>query len=120
MDSRLTGLANLGQAIGTDPQLWLRDWSVANYLDDKPGVTGASVAYSQPSWNYRSVFGGLGGFPLQPRTLTNSTDLTLSFHSGAAAYLALGVAAGQDATLTVQSGGTSVPENMSVSVVRVK
>ncbi len=120
VDSPLTGLANLGQATGSDPKSWLRDWSIANYLDDKSGVTGVSVVHRQPSWNYRSVFGGLGGFPLQPRALTNGADLTLSFHSGAAAYLALGVAAGQDATLTVQSSGNTVPANMSVSVVRVK
>ena len=100
-----TGLANLQAVLGTDPVLWARDWSVANYTDDAV-PTGA--VFQQPSWQFRDIYSnpGFGGYPLQVTSLGN-TSYNFAIQSGSAAYLKFGVAAGQQADLRfVQAGST--------------
>jgi hypothetical protein len=118
-----TGQANLQHALGlTEDELktWYRDWLVALYADDTV-VSGLSAAHQTPSWHYRSVFGGLGGFPLQVRTLGDASPLSLAFSSGgAASFLRVGVAPGTFATLSTTAGGLAPGSDMGLTVVRTK
>jgi len=114
-----TGKANLQAAFGADPNLWLRDFVVANYVDD--AVAGIAPEHQHPSWNYRSVFGGLGGFPLGTRPLTNGTPLVLSYsRGGGAAYARFSVPANGTATFSIQSGGATPPSTTTFSLIRTK
>ena len=43
-----------------------RDWAVAQFTDD--AGLGVASQYTMPSWNFRSVYSVLGGWPLAPAT----------------------------------------------------
>ncbi|MDQ6717961.1 MAG: Ig-like domain-containing protein [Gemmatimonadota bacterium] len=119
------GMTNLVATFGSDILSQIRDWTVANYLDDA-GVSNTASAYTEPSWNTRSVETYVNGtnqangtvFPLKVGTMLSApVDLTLS--DGGAAYLRFGVAAGQIGGATITSSG-ALPAAFSVTVVRTK
>ncbi len=117
-NTTLTGKANLQAALGADPDAWLRDFTAGIYADDAVAV---ATQYQHPSWNYRSVFGGLGGVPIGTRPLTNATPLTLSYsRGGGTAYARFGVPAGGFASLTALSGGVAPTSPYALIVVRTK
>jgi len=119
VNSQLSGKANLQNAIGANPDEWLRDFTAAMYADDNSFSVAA--AYRQPSWNFRSVYGGLGGFPLLARPLTNATPLTLSYSKGGGtAYTRFGVAASTFASISALSGGSVPSSPYALIVVRTK
>ncbi|MBB4639470.1 Ig-like domain-containing protein [Longimicrobium terrae] len=119
VNTTLTGKANIQNAIGADPDLWLRDFVGAMYADD--AVTGIAAQYTQPSWNFRSIYGGLGGVPLLARPLTNATALTLSYsRGGGTAYMRFGVPSAGFATLTALSAGLPPTSPFQLIVVRTK
>jgi len=108
VNSKISGLANLQNVLGSDPVLSARDWAVANYTDDAVPV---SAAFTHPSWNYRSAFqnSAFGGFHLQVLALGNGTTSN-SVQSGSAAYYKFGVVATQTADVRVApASGASVP-----------
>lgn len=96
----------------------LRDFTAAMYADDNSFAV--ATEYRTPSWNYRSVYGGLGGFPLGTRPLTDGVPLTLSYsRGGGTAYMRFGLPASGFATLTALSGG--IPSSpYALIVVRTK
>ncbi|HEX6038074.1 Ig-like domain-containing protein [Longimicrobium sp.] len=119
VNTQTTGQANLQAAMGVDPQVWLRDFTSAMYADD--AVTGIGAAQQVTSWSFRSVFGGLGGFPLGTRTLSNGTGLTLAYsRGGGSAYARFGVPMGGFASVTALSGGVAPTSPYSMIVIRTK
>ena len=117
-----TGLANLQARIGADPNLWARDMAIASYTDD--AVAGAAPAYTFPSWNYRSVFGGLGGYPLAVQPLTDNTAYTAGYGAGGGPrWLRFGIPAAQTnpGTFTLRESGTNpMPATSLTALVRTK
>lgn len=120
-----TGVENLKAVFGPDFLSIVRNWAVANYLDDA-GVSNTSSAYTESSWNTRSVETYVNGtnqangtvFPLKVGSMLSApVDLILS--DGGAAYLRFGVAAGQVGGATITSSG-ALPSTFSVTVVRTK
>ncbi|HEU4455146.1 MAG TPA: Ig-like domain-containing protein, partial [Longimicrobium sp.] len=120
VNTTLTGKANLQNAMGSDPDLWYRDFVAAMYADD--AVAGVAPIYTQPSWNFRSLYIALNGsYQLVPRLLTNNTPLTLSYsRGGGTAYARFGVPAAGFATLTALSGGVAPTSPYQLIVVRSK
>jgi hypothetical protein len=120
VDSNLEGKANLENAIGADPDAWLRDFTAAMYADD--AVTGVAPEYTQPSWSFRSMYSALNGsYQLVPRALTNGVGLTLSYaRGGGTSYTRFGVPASGFATLTALSGGAVPSSPFALVVVRTK
>lgn len=118
VNSNLEGKANLQNAFGANPDLWLRDFITAMYADD--AVTGIGSEYNNPSWNFRSVFGGLGGFPLGTRPLTNGVGLTLSYATGANSYIRFSVPTNDFASITALSGGVPPTSPFALTVMRTK
>lgn len=118
--SNLEGLPNIQNAIGgSDPLDWIRDFEIALYADDN--AFSVATKYQTPSWNYRSVYGGLGGFPLLARPLTNNVALPLSYKTGGgSAYARVGVPASSWAKVTLLSGSTPPPSTVRLSVLRTK
>jgi hypothetical protein len=89
------------------------------YADDNAFTV--STPYTTPSWSYRSVFGGLGGFPVLARPLTNGTPLTLSYASGGStAFVRFGVPASGWARVTASSGDVIPTSPYSLIVVRTR
>jgi hypothetical protein len=117
--SGLTGKANLQNVLGVSPEDWSRDFVAAMYADD--AVAGVASQYTQPSWNFRSVYGGLGGFPLGVRNLSNGVGLTLSYsRGGSTAYGRFGVPTGAFAGVTALSAGVPPTSPYALIVVRTK
>lgn len=116
INSNTTGLANLQGVIGVDPVTWMNDWAVATYVDDAIAA-GVAPIFNAPSWNYRSVFGGLGGFPAATRTLTSGTPLTLSYEKTTTSYLRTRVNANQQGGVSVSS---PTPADFTVTVFRAR
>ncbi len=120
-NSTTTGAATLQAALGlaseAELQTWTRDWVVAVYADD--AVSGVAATYTQPSWNYRSVYGGLGGFPLTVTPLSNATPFTRTLTAGGSTwYFRAGVPASGTATFQLSAPTATAP--VSVSVLRTK
>ncbi len=119
VDGTGTGKANLQAAFGANPDVWLRDFVTANYTDD--AVAGVGTEHTHPTYQYRSIFGGLGGFPLLARPLTSGTPLTLSYSmDGGTSYLRFGVGASSAASFSVTSGGAAPPATSTFVLVRTK
>ena len=115
INSSTTGLANLQGVIGADPVTWLNDWAVATYVDD--AFAGVAPIFSAPSWNYRSVYSGLRGFPAATRTLTSGAPLTLAYEKTATSYLRTRVNANQQGGVTISS---PTPADFTVTVFRAR
>ena len=120
VNSIATGTTTLQNVLGADPNLWLRDWVAALYADD--AVTGVAPEFTNPSWNYRSIYAALyGSYQLVPRQLTNGVGLTLSYsRGGGTAYARLGVPRGGFAGVTALSGGVPPVTPFSLTIIRTK
>jgi hypothetical protein len=115
VNAKTFGLTNLETALGADPVLWARDWSVANYADD---VVPVAAEFTHPSWNFRDMFvnSSFGGYPLRPIPLGSRAG-TVTIKSGSAAFLRFGVAAnGQGEVRFTQGTATVAGECSPVSV----
>jgi len=120
VNSVTSGTANLQNVLGADPNEWMRDWVAAMYADD--AVTGVAPEYTNPSWNYRSLYTALtGSYQLTPRNLSNGVGLTLSYsRGGGTTYARLGVPTGGFAGITALSGGVPPLTPFSLVVMRTK
>jgi hypothetical protein len=88
-----TGLANLQSVTGEDARLWVRDYLLSLYADDH--VSSVHAHFTSASWNHRSVYGGLGGYPLNLRTLGSSTPIpTTLARGGGSSFLEFNIVAG--------------------------
>jgi hypothetical protein len=120
VNSSQSGLANLETVFGMDAEEWLRDFLVAVYMDDA-GIAGTSAGYTAPSWNYRSVYGGLGGFPLATNPLSDGVALGFGLtHGGGTRYLRFGVAPGQVANVELTEGGAPPSSPITTALVRTR
>jgi hypothetical protein len=122
------GLANLQAVLGTDPLPWFRDFAAAMYADDAAGLS-PEVEFTQPSWNFRSIYGaldytgdgGADGYPLAARNPSNGvTDSVTLLPGGAAAYLRMGVPSSGFAGVTVRRAGVAPGAHIRLAVIRRK
>ncbi|HEU4722511.1 MAG TPA: hypothetical protein VFS59_14220 [Gemmatimonadaceae bacterium] len=110
-----TGMSNLGAVFGDIPGK-VRDWNVSHYADDL--VSGLPAEYTQPSWNFHSIYKALAGsgkaYPLEVKALAGgSASGTLI--GGAAEYYRFSVPANATATITLTSSGP-----IDARVVRIR
>ncbi|MFJ9314818.1 InlB B-repeat-containing protein [Pimelobacter simplex] len=99
-----TGTATLAAALGEAPERWLEDFAVAAYTDDlvEAGPLGTSGPFAMLSWSFRSLYGGLGGYPLATSALDADTSITRIYAPrGGSRHVLFRVAAGATATLTL-------------------
>jgi hypothetical protein len=110
------GIANLGAVFGTDIAAKVRDWNVSHYTDDL--VSGLPAEYTQPSWNWHSIYKALAGsgkaYPLEVKTLTAGAA-SGSLIGGAAEYYRFSIPANTTATVTLSTSGP-----IDARVVRVR
>jgi hypothetical protein len=130
VNSRTFGIANLKNALGTEPLSWIHDWTVSLFSDDH--VVTPDSRFQQPSWNYRSIVPAsrilLGqansSYPLTTGflrpTTTGQSPIVLSLHSGGATYHRFGVNAGQVAAIRTTSGGLQAPSKLKLALIRTR
>jgi hypothetical protein len=121
VNSTTSGVANLTNALGAAPYSLIRDWAISLYVDDNaPNV---DPRFQQPSWNMRSVLTNGGTsltYPLTTRTLNNNSQQSVLLAGNGVSFLRFSVPDGQDALLTVTSGGQPLPSTVQLAVVRVR
>jgi hypothetical protein len=113
VNTPLTGTANLAGVFGASLPAQVRDWSFSHYTDDfLPSVP---AEYTQPSWNYRSIFPALSGtnnsYPLEVNSLStgSSTSATPTASGtligGSSAYYRFSIPSGSTAEITLTTTG---------------
>lgn len=112
------GLANLEAEFGAQYRGAIRDWAVANYVDDVVGTGPAN--YTHPSWNFRSAMSipGVSPYNIQTRVLPGVPVQAMV--DGGAAYYRLGVAASTTSTVSFTVNAAIPPSNLKLVVVRTK
>ncbi|HEX4682602.1 MAG TPA: hypothetical protein VH277_07845 [Gemmatimonadaceae bacterium] len=118
--SKTSGIANLTAALGTTPNVLMRDWAISVLADDN--AANLDPLYTQPSWNARSILTGGGStFPLLTRSLADGATTTVMLAGDGVSFLRFSVPTGQDALLTVtSSGGQPLSAAVKLSVVRLR
>ena len=121
-DATTTGLATLQLVLGQDPVPLVKDWTVANYVDDL-GVS-SDPRYMHKSWNYRNIltttFLNNPTYPLAVTGLADGATSNFAIRGGSAAYARFSVLAGREGLLTFSSGGGAPVTPMQFVVVRTK
>lgn len=129
VNSGESGATNLQNRLGlTADQLRgrLRDFTISVYTDDF--ITGVAAKYTQPSWNMRSkypaintIFGVNFTWPLQPIAMQDLNAVTTSIQAGGFRVYGFRGLDGTDSYIRVRgNGGTPLPANMTISVVRIQ
>ena len=122
VNSATSGFANLQQVFGVDPMSALRDFAVSLYVDDL--VPGLPARFTQPSWNFRSVFPSIPGnarpYPLATRTLRTEVSNGIGLRAGSAAFFRFAIPAGGEGYLQVSSGGQPVPATLRFLLARTR
>ncbi|HEX7942557.1 MAG TPA: hypothetical protein VF488_12170, partial [Gemmatimonadaceae bacterium] len=122
VNSSVVGVANLQAVFGNDVGSFVRDWSAAQAVDD---VQGATAELQQPSWNWRSIFGGVTASPaLYPLPVTHMSATTPSYAGsvvpGGSAFFDFTVAANDTATLTLDGQAGAPGSNLQLVIVRTE
>lgn len=121
VNSTTTGLGTLRLGFGNDPVGLLRDWTLANYLDDA-GIT-ADARFQQPSWNFRDIYTKTFTakvFPLQVTGLAAGASVPVSVKRGSASYYRLAVPANGQATVSLSSGSAAPPAALQFFAIRTR
>lgn len=121
VNSKTSGINNLTTALGAAPNSLLRDWAISVFMDDN--AANVDQRFQEPSWNLRSTLTGGGTstpFALSTRALTDNVSTSVQLAGSGVAFLRFSVPVGQDALLTVTSGGQPLASNVRLSVVRVR
>lgn len=121
VSSKTTGMTNLRSAVGADPLMLVQDWAVATFADDH--VFPISEIYTQPSWDFRSLYSALGsgrdGYPLSISTLDPAGN-RLSVRAGGSVYLSVTTTSGTTGELRIQSGGGNPPTTVQIAALRTR
>lgn len=124
VNSQVSGFDNLFAVFGANLPQMLQSWSVALYTDDD--VTGLDPAYTQPSWNFRSIFPVLPTAP-QPYPLdgtayglADGVPQTVTLNGGSTAYLRFSISAGQNAVINLTANGLMPAGGVQATIVRTR
>ncbi|WP_082138073.1 fibronectin type III domain-containing protein [Delftia lacustris] len=104
VSSNTTGINNLQNIIGSDANIWLRDYLISTYIDDSPKIAtlGLTGNYTASSWNYRSIYTALGTSPLRDIALSvGGTETVLLKPLGTSSYYRFSIAPGATASLSL-------------------
>ena len=129
-NSTVAGLETVRRGLLTDPQPYLSDFALANYVSDL-GITN-DPRFIHQSWNYRDIFSNtfgtrsngvftpLGYYPIKLTGLADAVSTPVTVRGGSASYYRLAVPAGREALVTFASGDGAPNPSFVFSVVRTK
>ena len=129
-----SGLSNLASLAGTTPDQLVGLWSLALYADDYPGLSAPGADIQFPTWNLRSIYGGLNTdsvwgtsystqFPIAPVQLNagSFTTVRTGLRGGANAYFEIVGASSASQLLNVHSvGGGAASPNLRIAITRLQ
>ena len=123
-NSQVSGLNNLFAVFGATLPQMLNSWSLSLYTDD--ATPGVDSAYSEPSWNFRSVFPvlptGAQPYPLLGAVgaLSDGVSQTVSLRGGGSAYFRFAISTGSNAVIRVTTNVWMAPSAVTATIVRTK
>jgi hypothetical protein len=97
----------------------MRDWGTSHLVDD---LFAAAPQYTQPSWNFRSIFQAMdvSPYPLGTSVLPDQTLLTRQIAPLATAHFLFSVTPGATGTIRWSGpGGGTIAAAMQWSIVRL-
>ena len=132
-NATVTGMANISQQSGADPNQILGNWSLAMYLDENAAFA-ANADVKFPSWDMRDIFGGMHTdfpqannfpktYPLDPQVVT-SGDFTIDnsgIHGGSFSPYDLTAVAGNTRAIGIgTSSGGPAPVLFRLVIARIQ
>jgi len=134
MNATTSGTTNLAATAGVSMDQLIGGWGLALYADDYPGLASPSPDISFPTWNLRSIYGGLNAsatwasrfptlYPVQPTQLAFGpfTARVTGMRGGAHAYFELAGNALPVQLLSVRGvGGASTFMNVRMAIARLQ
>ena len=119
MNATTNGRTNFESVFG-DLTAKVRDWAMANFLDDLNIPSPAK--YQHLSWNYRSIFTGLGSatLPIATSQLVAGTPLSLQLVGGGRAYVRFRINNNTAAQIIATASGQPMPANIDFILVRTQ
>ena len=123
-NSPVSGFDNLFNVFGPNVPQMLNAWAVSLYTDD--ATAGVDSSYTQPSWNFRSVYPALPGsaqpYPLLDTVgvLSDGVPQTVTLSAGSSAYFRFSVVPGTSAVMRVTTKGWMPPATVQATIVRTK
>ena len=121
VNSPVAGVQNLRRVLDTDPLTWMQRWTVANYAENRPEEERVEVLYTQPSWDFSSIFEEeMGYLPLAPRMLEPDDAMTVTLHGGGSSFVVLRASPGRHARLNSVRSGMPVFGEFRASVMRIE
>ncbi len=122
VNSTVTGLGTITLGFVTDPLPMIRDWNVANFMDDRAGNT--NPKWLHPSWDYHNIYTNtylnMPTYPLRVTDLTENVKTDFVIRGGSSSYARFSVPAGKEGLLTFTSGGGLPTAPLQFVVVRTK
>lgn len=121
-NSTVSGIDNLSDVFGAELAPMLQAWSLSVYTDDNtPGV---DSVYTQPSWNFRSVYAATSSgapYPLlgAVQGLSDGVTQAMSLQGGSSAFFRFSIA-GTQAAIHLTSNGWMPPATVLATIVRTK
>jgi hypothetical protein len=121
VNSPVAGLSNLERVLETDPLTWMQRWTVSNYTENLAPQESVDARFTQPSWDFRSIFEGeTGTVPLTPHVLQPDGTVSLNLRGGGSAYVVLRAMPGRQARLNTTRSPAPVFGELRASVVRIE
>ena len=122
VNSQLSGLDNVFDVFGNNVPQMLQAWALSAYTDDD--TQGADAMYTQPSWNFRSLYPamptGAQPYPLAVATLADGVTQATALNGGSSAFFQFSIAAGSNAAIGVTSNGWMPPATVQATIVRTR
>ena len=121
VNSTTQGFGTLRLAFGSDIVGLLRDYTLANYLDDSGFST--DPHYQHLSWNFRDIYTKTfiaGVYPLQVTGLASGASVSVSVARNSAGYYRFTVPAGGEGRVSLAASGSAPSSALQFIVVRTK
>jgi hypothetical protein len=99
----------------------MRDWTLSIFLDDL--VPGMNAKYQQLSWNLRVAMNAAVGVyaPAAPALPANGATTSVTLRAGGTVFARFGASANQEVYVKAAgSGGSALPKNVLLALVRTK
>lgn len=121
VNSPVAGVENLDRVLDTSALSWMQRWTVSNYTENRPPRADVDGKYTQPSWDFKSIYEGeIGSAPLATRTLQPNDTISLTLRGGGSSYIVLRALAGRQARINTTRSAAAVFGELRVSVVRIE
>ncbi len=128
-----TGTTSLAAQTGVATDQLLGRWALSLAADDYPGLATPGVDIQMPTWNFRSIYGGLNtdfpgtytlAYPLQPTSFAfgsvSAVNVTTMYGGGVLWYQFSGTHTQPQLIRLLGNNGATLSSNVRIAVARVQ